>query len=94
MRWPLRYQILLPFTLVLLAAIVTVSVLNAVVATRRSREQIEEQLRGIAATRAESNFPLTDAVLRQMRGLSGAEFVLVNEVTAADPSAPNTAAPQ
>ncbi len=79
LRWPLRYQILAPFTLVLLVAIVTVSILNAVFATQRSRRQIEEQLKGIAATLADSSFPLTDVVLRQMHGLSGAEFVFADE---------------
>ncbi len=78
-RWPLRYQILLPFTLVLLVAIVTVSALNAVVATQRSRQQIEEQLKGIVSTLAESSFPLTDVVLRQMHGLSGADFVFTDD---------------
>ena len=79
LRWPLRYQILVPFTVVLLVAIVTVSILNAVFATQRSRQQIEQQLKGIASTLADSSFPLTDVVLRQMHGLSGAEFVFADE---------------
>lgn len=78
MRWPLRYQILIPFALVLLGAVGAVSALNAWLATSRATHQIEEQLQGIAATLADSSFPLTDMVLRQMHGLSGAEFVLTD----------------
>jgi signal transduction histidine kinase len=78
MRWPLRYQILVPFALVLLGVIGAISALNAVLATQRAKGQIEEQLQGIAATLADSSFPLTDMVLRQMHGLSGAEFVFTD----------------
>jgi len=41
--------------------------------------EIERQLTEITQTLDQSNFPLTDAVLRQMRGLSGAEFVLAGD---------------
>lgn len=75
MRWPIRYQILIPFVVVMLVAIFAVSVLSAVLATQRARLQIEEQLQGIAATLDDATFPLTDTVLRQMHGLSQAEFV-------------------
>ena len=77
MRWPIRYQILVPFAGVLLAALATVSLLNAYFSARRSQQQIDQQLRHVAQTLAESNFRLTDTVLRQMHGLSGAEFMLV-----------------
>ena len=80
MRSPLRYQILIPFALVLLGVIGAISALNAVLATQRAKGQIEEQLQGIAATLADSSFPLTDMVLRQMHGLSGAEFVFTDAV--------------
>jgi signal transduction histidine kinase len=75
MRFPLRYQILLPFALVLAGAIIAVSVTSAVLATHRAESQIEGQLQSIAATLAESSFPLTEPVLRQMHGLSQADFV-------------------
>ena len=78
MRWPLRYQILFPFALVLLGTIAAVSALNAVLAAGRTHRQIEEQLQGVAATLADSTFPLTDLVLRQVHGLSGAEFLFTD----------------
>jgi len=76
MRWPLRYQILLPFSGVMLLALVGVSVLNAVLATSRTQQQIEHQLASITDTLRSTTFPLNERVLKQMRGLSGAEFVL------------------
>jgi signal transduction histidine kinase len=51
---------------------------TAWVAARRTRLQIETQLRDVARTLAESSFPLTEAVLRQTRGLSGAEFAVAD----------------
>jgi signal transduction histidine kinase len=79
MRWPLRYQILLPFGGVMLAVVVGVSLLDAVLAARRTQRQIEHQLQGVAHTLSDATFPLTDAVLKQTRGLSGAEFVLTDQ---------------
>lgn len=78
MRWPLRYQILLPFAGVMLAVVMGVSLLEAALSARRSQRQIEGQLRQVARTLEEASFPLTDAVLKQTRGLSGAEFLLVD----------------
>jgi len=77
-RWPLRSQILLPMGCVMLATVVAVSSVDAWLAGRRAQEQIEKQLREIGGTLAGASFPLTDNVLQQMRGLSGAEFVVVN----------------
>jgi signal transduction histidine kinase len=78
MRWPIRYQILIPFAGMILAAVLSVSLLNAYWAAARSQRQIEEQLRGVARTLLTSTFPLTQNVLEQMHGLSGAEFVLAD----------------
>ncbi len=77
-RWPLRLQILVPHAVLMIAVLIAVSLLNAVLATRLSQRQIEQQLQGIANTLAQSNFPLSDAVLRQVSGLSGAEFILTD----------------
>jgi signal transduction histidine kinase len=80
MRWRLRYQILLPFAAVTLAVVVGVSTVDAFLAARRTQKRIEEQLGEVAQTLLDANFPLTDAVLRQTRGLSGAEFLLADEL--------------
>lgn len=75
MRWPLRRQILLPMVGILLLTIGIVSALNAVLATARVQKQLETQLADVTQTLAQTNFPLTEQVLQQTRGLTGAEFV-------------------
>lgn len=77
MRWPIRYQILTPFAGLMIAALVGVTLLDAQLAARRSERQTAEQLRGMARTLQEANFPLTDRVLSQMHGLSGADFAVL-----------------
>ena len=79
MRWPLRYQLLAPFAGVMLAVVLGVSLLDAYLAAGRTQARIERQLHDVAGTLVEANFPLTDAVLQQTRGLSGAEFVLTDD---------------
>ncbi|QDU97565.1 sensor histidine kinase [Lignipirellula cremea] len=74
MRYPLRFQLLAPMAGVLLAAMAAVSVLNAWLSTRRQQQQLEGRLRNVAETLSQSNFPLGAVVLRQMQGLSGAEY--------------------
>ena len=61
----------------MLATVVALSSVDAWLAGRRAQQQIEIQLQDIGRTLADPSFPLTDNVLRQMRGLSGAEFVVV-----------------
>lgn len=78
MRWPLRNQIMLPMVGVMLATLVGVSALNAYLSVRGTTQRIEADLWDVTRTLAESSFPLTDSVLRQMRGLSGAEFIVLN----------------
>jgi len=84
MRWSLRNQIMLPMIGVMLGAIVGVSALNAYLSGRRVKQQIEHQLQEVTSTLSKSNFPLTEAILQQMRGLTGAEFVSVVDTGAND----------
>jgi len=76
MRWPIRYQILLPLAGMMLAAVVSVSLLNAWLAASRTGREVERQLRDVARTLSDAKFPLTARVLEQMHGLAGAEFAL------------------
>ncbi len=78
MRWPLRNQILLPMVCVMLAALTAVSLLNASMTARRARTRIERELKEAAGTLADADFPLNDNVLVKMRGLSGAEFAVID----------------
>jgi signal transduction histidine kinase len=76
MRWPIRYQLLAPL-LMLLLGVVGISTWTAVASAARARHQLETQFRGIAHTLYEWPFPLQANVLRQMKGLTGAEYLLV-----------------
>ena len=64
---------------ILMLTIGVVSALNAWLASTRVRRQIETQLADVQRTLSAGNFPLESNVLRQMRGLTGAEFVVANE---------------
>lgn len=79
MRLPLRYQILIPLLATVLFTVITSSLVTAWLATRRAERQIDQQLDQIGETLQTSAFPLTDNVLRKMRGLSGAEFLLTDQ---------------
>lgn len=70
---------------VMLVAIAAATGLNAVLAARGTRERIEARIEGAASIVTGANFPLTENVLRQLQGLSRAEFLLEDshgEVTA------------
>jgi signal transduction histidine kinase len=79
MRWPIHIQLLLPTLSVVVLAITLASAAMAYFGARRASRQEEENLRRVVATLTEATFPLTERVLVQMRGLSGAEFVLLDE---------------
>lgn len=79
MRWPVRYQILLPMVSIVLLTVLVVSALNAWLASARVKRELEEQLADVSATLTASSFPLEANVLKQMRGLTGAEYVAVDE---------------
>lgn len=80
MRWPIRNQILVPVAALLTAAVTLIAVFSAVLAARRSEEQTLRHLRELIATIGQSNFPLAQNVLEKMRGLSGAEFIVRNDL--------------
>lgn len=78
MRWPIRLQLLVPMVaVVLLAGFLATAITGYWLAIRVRAEQVE-RLRRVERTLAESAFPLTSQVLKQITGLSGAEFVLIS----------------
>src|SRR5215471_498967 len=76
MRWPIRYQLLAPL-LMLLLGVVGISTWTAVASADRAWQQLETQLRSIADTLSEPTFPLNQTVLNKVKGLSGAEYLLI-----------------
>ena len=79
MRWPIQSQLLLPMLTVVVLAIALASLGSAYFGGMRARRSQEESLRRVVATLTEARFPLSEQVLRQMGGLSGAEFVLLDQ---------------
>ncbi len=79
MRVPLQYQIILPLAAVAGVSLLAVAAINARLATSETHAAIDRQLEGVVRVLATSNFPLMDTVLRQMKSLSGAEFVLFDQ---------------
>ncbi len=77
MRWGIRSQLLVPLLTLLLGS-VGVSAWTAVRSAERARQQIDAQVRNVARVLSESSFPLTAPVLEQMKGLSGAEYLLIH----------------
>jgi signal transduction histidine kinase len=78
MQSSLRHQILIPFAALLALAVLGLTLLNAYLGARRVTHETEYQLRQVARTLLESRFPLTDRVLQQMHGLTGAHFLITS----------------
>lgn len=78
MRWPIHIQILLPTLSVVVVAIVLTAGVGAWSSAAGVNRQQEQRLGRVVETLTEAAFPLTETVLRQMSGLSGAEFVLLD----------------
>ena len=79
MRWPVQIQLLLPMLTVVVLAIALASGVSAYVGAVRARQWQEENFQRVVATLKDGKFPLKEPVLRQMSGLSGAEFLFIDE---------------
>jgi signal transduction histidine kinase len=77
MRWRIRYQLLVPL-LMLLLAVVGSNVWLGYAAVHRVRREIETRVRQVAHNLSEeTNYPLAENVLVQMKRLSGADYLWV-----------------
>jgi len=79
MKWPLKFQVMVPMATAMLGVVVALSALHAYFAARQSVQQISSRLQDVTRTLTTASYPLTDRVLEQMQGLSGADFVLVDK---------------
>src|SRR5262245_2874043 len=75
MRWSIRYRLLVPLGLLLLGVVAT-SIWSAVLAASHAKERIARRVLEVTETAAAANYPLTPNVLKQMKGYSGAEYLL------------------
>lgn len=78
-RWSLRLQILLPVALLLLAAVLVTTLAAAHAAATRSDRESAGRLWAVVDTLGQSRFPLSEAVLHKIKGLTGAEFAVVGQ---------------
>jgi signal transduction histidine kinase len=76
MRLPIRYQLLVP-PLILLLGVAGITTWTALASASWARGQIEDQVRHVARTLSEYPVGLSATVLRQMKGLSGADYLLI-----------------
>lgn len=77
MRLSIRHQLLIP-VLVLLSGVVGISTWTIMASARRARQDIEKEMQRVAHTLSEEKYPLTEYVLLQMKGYSGAEYVVLD----------------
>lgn len=79
MRWTLRLQILVPFVLLSLGAIVGTTVITVAAAIHEIEQERDDQLAAEVQTLAIANFPLHDAVLHRLKVLTGAEVIVLHQ---------------
>jgi signal transduction histidine kinase len=77
MRWSIRSQLVVPL-LTLMLGVIGISTWTALASAHHAQSQIEQQVQSVVSTLQESDYPLTHKVLWLMKGLSGADFVLVD----------------
>lgn len=78
MRWPIRNQILLPIACIQVVAIGVISIATAVVAARRAESDMLGRMQDVVQTLSGTSFPDSKAVLEKMKGLSGADFAVID----------------
>lgn len=76
LRWPIRLQILIPFALLQVAAVVTLTVLAASAAIRRAEEETGLRLKPIVETLSSLRANYTPRMLDQLRGLLGSDVFI------------------
>lgn len=78
MRWPIGRQLLIPFLFVVILALVVASAMNAWSNAQWARQRQAEDFERLVQTLelVSARFPLTENVLAQMRGLTGAHFAV------------------
>jgi signal transduction histidine kinase len=67
---------MVPMTTVMLVTVIAVSVCHAYLAAEQTRRRTAMRIRDVCDALAGSGFPMTRAILEQMKGLSGADFLV------------------
>lgn len=79
MRLPIRSQILIPLASLQVAVVTLVSAWAAWAAAARVEQDVAQRLDSLGETIETAGFPITANVLRQMKLLSGADYVLLDD---------------
>ncbi len=77
MKWSIRYRLFVPLGMLLLG-VVGISAWSATTAARQAEERIARQVKSVTHTLAGASLSLTPKILEQMKGLSGADYLLVD----------------
>ncbi len=79
MRWPIRYQILVPFVGLQLATVGVVGGVMSWLAVVQAKGEIQTRVAEVQQTLEETNFPLSRQILEQLKSLSGGDFVVISD---------------
>lgn len=79
MRWSLRNQILLPLAAIEVVVVTLVSSWAAWSAVARVEADVDRRLADVSTILESATYPVTPAVLMQVRQLSGADYLLADE---------------
>src|SRR6476660_2680155 len=79
LRWSIRTQILVPLIGIQALAVTFITLATAALAAQRSGQEIVDRLNGVIGALEHASFPYTASVLAKMRGLSGAQFLALDE---------------
>lgn len=78
MRWPIRRQLFLPLVSLVVGTLALSSVVHALFIAQWTVDRQRESLERLVTTLSGAGFPLHEAVLQKMSGLSGAEFAVLS----------------
>lgn len=79
MRWPIRNQILLPFLMIQIGTVFVVAISSAWFAVRQVDQEIIARMENVLSTLETATYPLTPAILGQLKQFSEADFVVFNQ---------------
>lgn len=82
MRRPIQLQLVMPMMVIAVVAIAVTSIVGAWLIGRENFRRHRRSQERLIATLTTGGFPLHESVLRRMAGLSGAEFVVLDQAGA------------
>jgi signal transduction histidine kinase len=78
MKWSLRTQMIVAFCGLIAAAVLSVSAIDTYLAVERADRRLNRQMQSMIHTLQAADYPLTDAVLSQLKAYSSADFVVTD----------------